>query len=236
MTKYLNISGRRISIKKIEDFQTGILHWYKENGRDFPWRKKGLTNYQYIIAETLLQRTKAETVSKFFISFIAEYPNWTSLSNANYRTLEKYLKPLGLYRQRAARLINLAQEMKKRNGRLPKVRADLESITFIGQYIANSIELLIFNKARPLIDVNMSRVLERYFGPRTKSDIRFDPYLQKIASIIVTNAKSRQINWGIIDFANHTCKPHNPKCNSCILDFKCKFYANISRLDSKLSI
>ena len=54
----------------MEDFQNVILLWYKENGRAFPWRKKGLTNYQYIIAETLLQRTKAETVSNFFNEFL----------------------------------------------------------------------------------------------------------------------------------------------------------------------
>jgi A/G-specific adenine glycosylase len=223
MTKYLNISGRRISVNKIEDFQTGILRWYKENGRDFPWRKKRLTNYQYIIAETLLQRTKAETVSKFFNSFINMYPNWTALSNAKIKILEKYLKPLGLYRQRAARLISLAKEMKKRNGRLPKDRIELESIPFLGQYIANSIELLIFKQSSPLLDVNMARVNERYFGLRALSDIRHDPYLQKLSYAVVNHYNSRELNWAILDFASKNCKIL-PLCINCFLNKSCKYY------------
>lgn len=220
MTKFLNISGRRISIKKIEDFQNDILRWYKENGRGFPWRRKGLTNYQYIIAETLLQRTKAETVSKFFKSFITKYPNWTTLSTAKVKNLEKYLKPLGLYRQRAARLISLAKEMKKRNGRLPKERTELESIPFLGQYIANSIELLIFKTRTPLIDVNMSRVLERIFGKRKLADIRHDPYLQKLSFTIVNHNNSKEINWAILDFAALQCKSIQ-LCHNCLLKDSC---------------
>lgn len=223
MNKYLNISGRRISVKKIEDFQNGILHWYKENGRNFPWRKKGLTNYQYIIAETLLQRTKAETVSKLFNSFINMYPNWTALSNAKIKNLEKYLNPLGLYRQRAARLISLAKEMKKRNGRLPKDRSELESIPFLGQYIANSIELLIYKIPSPLIDVNMSRVLERIWSKRKLSDIRYDPFLQMLAGQIVKHIHSKEVNWAILDFASLFCTSSSPKCYICPFVNKCNY-------------
>ncbi len=45
--------------------------------------------------------------------------------------------------------------------------------------------LLCNRKPRPLLDVNMSRVLERYFGPRSLADIRYDPYLQNLAQRLV---------------------------------------------------
>src|SRR5690606_38640184 len=131
-----------ISDTKIKTFQTLILRWYKEKGRKFIWRKKGLSNYQYIIAEALLQRTKAATVANFYVSFITEFPNWKSLALANLEHLEKRLMPIGLYRQRSIRLKNLALDMVKRNGRLPKNRKELAAIPFIGQYLANSIELV----------------------------------------------------------------------------------------------
>jgi A/G-specific adenine glycosylase len=56
---------KHIPKKKIEFFQHAILEWYHTNGRKFYWRKKGLSNYQLVIAEVLLQRTKAETVCCF---------------------------------------------------------------------------------------------------------------------------------------------------------------------------
>ncbi|NCI48484.1 hypothetical protein GWC95_01025 [Sediminibacterium roseum] len=208
---------------KIEFFQHHILEWYKSNGRNFLWRKKGLTNYQYVIAEVLLQRTKAETVAKFYPDFIRNFPNWLSIASGSAYQLEEFLKPVGLYRQRSKRLMNLAKEMVKRNGRLPKERGELESIPFMGQYIANAVELVIFNEQKPLIDVNMSRVLERFFGERRKSDIRYDSYLQELAHEIVRSMHSKSINWAILDFAAKVCKT-KPLCPICPIKNKCLYF------------
>ena len=120
--------------KNISKFQQALLTWYDTEGRYFPWRNKRLTQYQIIIAETLLQRTKAETVSKFYSQFIKYFPNWTSLAQADTAIIEQYLNPIGLYRQRAKRLKSLAIEMVKRKEKLPHDRKNLESIPFIGQY------------------------------------------------------------------------------------------------------
>ena len=119
------------SIQNINKFQNELLVWYDINGRHFPWRNKRMTQYQVIIAETLLQRTKAETVSKFYNQFIKDFPNWLSLAQADRAAIELYLKPIGLYRQRAKRLKCLALEMVKRKGKLPRERAELETIPFM---------------------------------------------------------------------------------------------------------
>jgi A/G-specific adenine glycosylase len=210
--------------KNISKFQQALLNWYDTNGRHFPWRNKRLTQYQIIIAETLLQRTKAETVSKFYRQFINDFPNWAVLAKANTATISKYLKPLGLYRQRAKRLKALAVKMVKRKGKLPKDRGELESIPFMGQYIANAVELIIHKKPLPLIDVNMARLLERYFGKRKMADIRYDPYLQKLSYKIVNHQRAKEINWAVLDFAALTCKSQKPKCKKCILNKKCLFF------------
>lgn len=215
------------SKQKIQFLQENLLQWYKQNGRSFPWRKNGLTQYQYIIAETLLQRTKAETISKFYPQFIKEFPNWKVLGNADVEKLENYLKPVGLYKQRSKRLMSLAKEMQKRNGRLPKNREELESIPFMGQYIANAVELIIFNKPSPLVDVNMARVLERYFGPRKMADIRYDPYLQELSNKIAAHKNSKEVNWAILDFAAIVCKVKNPSCQICMLRMKCIYFLKI---------
>lgn len=217
-----NVKG--IPRKKIEFFQDKILEWYKDSGRTFLWRKKGLTHYQYIIAEVLLQRTKAETVAKFYPQFIKDFPNWKALADADIQKLEDYLKPIGLYKQRSKRLMLLAKEMVKRNGRLPKERADLETIPFMGQYIANAVELIIFNQPSPLVDVNMSRVLERFFGNRKMADIRYDRYLQELSYKIVNHEKAKEINWAILDFAATVCKSLKPDCKICLINKSCNYY------------
>ena len=219
---------KHIPKNKIKFFQNRILKWYKISGRNFYWRKKGLTNYQYVIAEALLQRTKAETIASFYPNFIQEFPNWKFLANASLKKIAKYLKPIGLYTQRSVRLKNLAIEMVKRNGRLPLNRKELESIPFMGQYIANAVELVIFNQPSPLIDVNMSRVLERFFGPRKLADIRYDPYLQTLSYKIVEHESAKEMNWAILDFGAIVCKSNKPDCLNCMLQKKCSFFQLIS--------
>ncbi len=223
MTEVHDIKNHKTSKQKIEFFQEMILKWYKENGRNFTWRKKGLTHYQYIIAEVLLQRTKAETIAKFYPQFLKDFPNWKVLANANITKLENYLKPVGLYRQRSKRLMSLAKEMIKRNGRLPRDRQELGSIPFMGQYIANAVEVVIFNQASPLVDINMARVLERFFGERKMADIRYDPYLQKLSYKVVNHCRAKEINWAILDFAALICKT-KPSCKECILNSNCLYY------------
>lgn len=214
----------RTTNQNILDLQKFLLDWFETNGRKFPWRKRKLTNYQIIIAETLLQRTKAETVSTFYTKFISDFPNWKSLATANTKRIEKYLQPIGLYRQRAKRLKSLAIEMEKRNGKLPTDRSELESIPFLGQYIANAIELIIFKQPSPLVDVNMARLLERYFQKRKMADIRYDPHLQSLSRKLVDNSQAKQLNWAVLDFSALVCKARNPLCSGCELKAKCSYY------------
>lgn len=191
-----------IDKEKIKIFQRNILNWYKSNGRKFPWRNKSTSNYQRIISEVLLQRTQAETINKFYPKFIKRYPSWKKLSQVSVSELESILKPIGLYKQRAARLYLFAQEMNRRNGRFPKTRDELDKIPFVGQYIGNAIELFVFKNPKPLLDFNMARVLEEFFGKRKLSDIRYDSYLQELANKIVEHKKANEINWAILDFSS----------------------------------
>lgn len=213
-----------ISDTQISNFQKLILTWYAQNGRHFPWRNKSASNYQKIISEILLQRTKAETVANYFPTFIKKYPSWKQLCGATEEELQDVLKPLGLYKQRASRLYKLSQEMKRRNGRFPKKRSEVEEMPMMGQYITNAFEVFILKQPSPLLDVNMARVLERYFGPRKLADIRYDPYLQELAKRVVDHQNTKEINWAILDFGAIICKARKPVCSECVFNQKCNWY------------
>lgn len=217
--------GSKISKNKVKFFQNNLLAWFKDNGRHhFPWRKNNLNPYHIVISETLLQRTKAETIEKFYADFISTFPDWETIAKTDTEIIEEYLKPIGLYRQRSKRLKDLALEMTLRNGQFPNTKEELELIPFLGQYIVNSILLQIHNIPSPLLDVNMARVLERYFGERKLSDIRYDPYLQELAYKIVNHNSSKELNWAILDFAAAICKARKPLCEICFLATTCQYY------------
>jgi len=210
----------------IQAFQRKLLSWYFLHGRKFPWREIQLDPYRAIIAEILLQRTKAETVSKVYLEFLRKFPSWKSIVDTDIKQLESVLTPLGLYRQRARGLKALAEKMIDTKGILPQNRDELMQLPMMGQYLANAVELVLWNKPSPLLDVNMARLLERYFKKRKLADIRHDPYLQKLSSAVVNTPNALEMNWAVLDFAALVCKAVKPECEICILNEDCKYYKN----------
>ncbi len=204
-------------------FQRKLLRWFLTSGRKFPWRKRSANNYTKILSEVLLQRTRAEVVANFLPSFIRRYPSWKQLAKASKKDFAKYLQPIGLWRRRSVSLKKLAKEMARRRGRFPRTRDEIEDLPNVGQYIANSILLFCHQEHEPLLDVNMARVLERFFGPRKLADIRYDPYLQSLAKAVVTLKDPIVMNWAILDHAALICKPRMPRCPDCPLVTKCMF-------------
>jgi len=221
MNKVIQIIPPRESIDR---FRSNLLIWADDNLRVFPWREGKLSNYKIIITEIFLQRTKVETVAKFMPGFFKTYPSWKKLDKASKKELELCLAPIGLSSRRSEVLDMLSHDMVKRNGRVPCARVEIDKLPGVGQYIANAIELLCCGRASPLLDVNMARVLERYFGPRQLVDIRYDPYLQKLAKAVVQFEDPTLINFAIIDLAHLVCTVKNPRCGVCLLSKDCHTY------------
>ena len=161
--------------------------WFELKGRPFPWRNKSATNFHKIVCEVLLQRTRAETVSSVYHDFFRAFPSWKKIANSSTAKIEKHLKPLGLWKRRARSLHDLAKVLQKTRGKFPASREEIDKLPAVGQYVGNSIELFIYGRPLPLLDTNMSRVIERYFRPRKLADIRHDPWLQALAKTIIAH-------------------------------------------------
>lgn len=211
--------------KITSEFRRKILAWYYVHGYDYPWRNKGLPLYPRIIAEVMLQRTRALTVAKYLPGFICRFTSWKEVADATEEELREYLYPLGLWRSRVTTIKRLAAEMVRMRGHPPRNYAKITTLPGVGQYIANAITLFAFNERRPLLDTSMARVLERYFGPRKLADIRDDPYLQELAYSILRNVRHPiDINFAILDFAAAICTIDKPRCKYCPLSNRCKHY------------
>jgi len=209
--------------QEIEAFNRSILEWYADNAREYPWREKTATLYQKIVAEILLQRTRADTVALFFPGFVLQFSSWQELSNSDQKDLCQALYPLGLWKQKAKAIRKLADEIVHRGGQFPNSYDEIRDLPGIGQYIANAIALFGLKEPRPLLDVNMVRVLERYFGPRKLADIRDDPYIQNLANkIVFFSSRYVDVNFAILDLAALVCKKP-PLCNQCPMKNGCRF-------------
>lgn len=210
-------------------FRRRLRSWFNENKRSFSWREPGRNSYEILVSEVLLRRTRAEAVAQIYPSFLKKYPDFTHLANASKKDLQKILKPLGLWRQKTPIFLSVAKAMQENGGQLASTRAELEKLFHVGNYIASVILTTFHGKAEPFVDVNMARVVDRFFGPRKLVDIRHDPYLHAVAREIVKNRKeSLKLNWAVLDFAALVCKAGKPRCNICPMTKKCFYFSKIS--------
>ncbi len=217
--------------QKLTRLRVDLLQWAEKNGRTFPWRLPDASTYERIVVEVLLQRTTASAVAKFYPAFIARFPAWEALAEATLEDLESLLKPLGLWRRRAVSLLGLARYAASVAGEFPRGAGSHHEIPAVGQYVSNAISMFQHGKRTPLLDVNMARVVERFVRPRRMADIRYDPWLQEAAHWLVRDQYPERVNWAVLDFAAIVCKARKPRCASCQIKSRCRFFSNLRRAD-----
>jgi A/G-specific adenine glycosylase len=207
--------------RKLTRLRRDLLGWASREGRALPWRREDASPYQQVVVEVLLQRTTAPAVAKFYGAFFERFPGWKELAAAEPADLEEFLKPLGLWRRRASSLIGLAHYAIAAGGQFPRDQREHAQIPAVGQYVSNAIAMFYHGEARPLVDVNMARVIERFVRPRRLADIRHDPWLQEAAHWYARGPGARRANWAILDFAAAVCKARGPACEICPVGPRC---------------
>ena len=163
-----------------------ILKWYDLNKRSLPWRKAvSLQRKQYytLISEFMLQQTQVTTVIPFFNRFIKVLPSINSLAKVNEKKLIKLWEGLGYY-SRVRNLKKTAQVIiKDFDGKLPNNFEDLLILPGIGNYTANAILAIAFNKPYIPLDGNIERVLKRYLYLKKEKEIQKENLVQKKKNI-----------------------------------------------------
>ena len=190
------------------------------NIRSLPWRRSDRRPYELVVAEVLLQQTRAEQVADVIDSIIKRCADWPDLLAISIADLERLLRPLGLQRRRAVALHNLARVVVEHG--VPKSSAALEKLPGIGQYMARAIAAQLYQEVVAPIDTNIARILERVFGPRDLADIRYDPKLQRLALSLTPSDNPDGYLIALLDFAAIICRSQVPKCQECPIT-SCRF-------------
>lgn len=211
------------SEENIEWFRNRLLSWAKQNLRDYPWRRTS-DPYSILVAEFLLQRTDADTVVPIYEIFLNRYPSLEKLVTAPVEDIAKFLQPLGLF-FRAERLFKTAQiVVEKYQGKIPEEETDLLLLPGIGNYTARAICSQAFGHPKAVLDTNVARILERFFGiegGRVKSRCKI---LWKAAETVAPDIKVGRWNLTLLDFGAIVCTARNPKCSRCPLSQRCHWF------------
>lgn len=212
---------------KQQIFVNKLRSWHSNYTRTFPWRETR-DPYKILVAEILLRKTTRTQVEDTYQKIIDKYPKITDLSLANSKNLERILEPMGMQKKRAPLFIKLANHIVNEfDGEIPKNAEELKKLPGIGQYTANAILCLSYNKPLPLVDTNTIRIIERVFKMKSKkARARTDQAIWLFVEKLLPIGKSRELNLAMLDFANDICKSKNPLCRDCPIKEICQYEKN----------
>ena len=209
-----------------------ILAWYDNSKRNLPWRvgkKSPKKLYYRLLSEFMLQQTQVKTVIPYFNNFTNKFKTLNALSKSNENEILKMWEGLGYYR-RARNLLACAKQLvNKCDSRLPKNIEELKNLPGVGDYTANALLGLVYNKPALAVDGNVKRVFSRNLNKEEKK-IDFKKLIEKNKKILFSTNRNSDFVEAIMEFGALICKPKDPNCLTCCLKKSCKYFKSNKKI------
>ncbi|MEM0135950.1 MAG: DNA glycosylase [Thermoplasmatales archaeon] len=203
-------------------FSEDLTGWWKKNKREFPWRNER-DPYRVMVAEKLLQRTRAENVVPVYLEFVSRFPDSSSLARAGYRAVHRVTDRIGL-KSRVGSLIGTAKVIDRTyGGSVPRDIEKLRALPGIGDYISSAVMVFGFGEDYPLTDVNTVRIVSRVLGIRVTDSSRRNRRFKEAYQLLKQGSPPAEFGYAMIDLAARVCLPRVPRCRCCPVLSHCKF-------------
>jgi len=191
------IKVKGLTPSRIKIFRKTIWDYYRTHARSFPWRKTR-NPYRILVSEMMLQQTQVERVREKYQTFIATFPDFSSLSQAPLQHVLSIWQGLG-YNRRAIALKQIAQEvMTKYNGMFPSSVDLLMQLPGIGKATASAIASFAFNQPTVFLETNIRRVFIHFFF-HDRANVH-DADLLPLVEKALDHSDARRWYYALMDF------------------------------------
>lgn len=198
-----------------------LVDWHAHHQRELPWRSAppgARDPYSVLISEVMLQQTRVEAVTGYFLRWMERFPNIQALAAADLQDVLKAWEGLGYY-ARARNLHRAAQAIVERHcGEIPADRTALLALPGIGEYTAGAILSLTFNQPEPILDGNVKRVLSRLGDveqPIDEPATLRDLWATARAFVAAAPGEAGAANESLMELGARICTPAAPRCMIC---------------------
>ena len=215
-------------------FALTLLKWFRENGRDLPWRQTR-DPYAIWLSEIILQQTQVKQGWDYWLRFMRRWPTVADLAAATEDEVLREWQGLGYY-SRARNLHAAAKQVLARGG-FPTTIEGLRQLKGVGDYTAAAIGSFAFGLPAAVVDGNVYRVLARHFGIATPINTTEGKHeFAALAQSLLPEAEASAYNQAIMDFGATQCTPQSPDCDACPLQETCAAFreGRIGELPVKL--
>lgn len=229
LKKWANISifaGTKHLSLHSSQFIELLYQWHAAIERHLPW-KVDANPYKIWISEIILQQTRVEQGTPYYLRFIERFPDVQSLAAAEEQEVLKLWEGLGYY-SRARNLHAAAKQIVGDfGGEIPTEHQLILSLKGIGPYTAAAIASFAFGGVHAVVDGNVIRVLSRIFGITEAVDTTMGiKQVNQLASQLIDQQAPGRYNQAIMDFGALQCLPKNPLCQACPFELSCHAYRN----------
>ncbi|MBR5966433.1 MAG: endonuclease III [Treponema sp.] len=135
------------------------------------------------------------------------------------KKLESYIKSIGLYRNKAANIIKLSEQLIENfGGQVPDTREELMTLPGVGRKTANVVLNVIFDKPTIPVDTHLFRVCPKIGLAQGATPLEVEQsLLERVPKKYMKDAH----HWLLLH-GRHVCVARSPKCGECVIKDLCK--------------
>lgn len=179
-----------------------------------------------LISTILSQRTRDEMTERASRQLFAKYDTPRAIADADPSDLERLIKPVGFYRQKAIQIRKVSRVLLERfEGRVPETYEQLIELPQVGPKTANCVLVYGFGEPRIPTDTHVHRVSNRLGLVRTTTPEKTEQRLMRT----VPKEYWLHINELFIRFGKDICRPIGPRCSACSFTSMCRYYRTVVR-------
>jgi A/G-specific adenine glycosylase len=200
-----------------------LLHWYRDNKRDLPWRNT--TPWGVLMSEFMLQQTPVHRVLPQWERWISLWPTPQDLAQAPLSDALREWGRLG-YPRRAKRLHECAQVIvRDHDGQVPRSREELRKLPGVGEYTAAAIRAFAFNASEVVLDINIRRLYARCWFGVAEPTLAPNNGERKFAQELIPAGDDGTWASATMELGALICTARTPLCAQCPLADLCLWRA-----------
>lgn len=170
--------------------------------------------FELLVATVLSAQTTDRRVNEVTPELFASYPGAAQMAAAPVRDLEEIVRPLGMFRRRAAALHGLSTQLQTQwGGVVPGTRADLVTLPGVGRKTANVVLGNWFGEDEITVDTHVGRVTRRLGWATARTPEAVEKELWRLLPDAPWTKLCHQIIW----HGRRVCHARKPLCDGCVL-------------------
>lgn len=197
---------------------TDLLEWYRVARRDLPWRAPGVSAWQILVSEFMLQQTPVSRVLPIWPDWVRRWPTPSATAAASAADVLRAWGKLG-YPRRAKRLHECATVIARDHGNVVPDNVDtLLTLPGVGGYTARAVACFAYRRPVPVVDTNVRRVVARaVHGQADAGAPSAGRDHADVAALLPGDGSAPEFSVALMELGATVCTARAPRCGLCPL-------------------